>query len=199
MDLEKCKILLEALDSRTIGKGLMGLLITSWTIKKLYTKIKIRRNIKIIEIKRKEIAKRKKSLEERYNPSILLCIYSPLTFLSLLIDGILLTKEREDILKKDIVTLLEELRNGSLKPLEVLEAYQAKSLVVDRDINAVCDYITEARDWARELESIPVEDRGALYGLPISVKVICILSYVWTNTINDPASILSGVFLRGWV
>ena len=72
MDPEKCKILLEVLDSRTIGKGLMGLLITSWTIKKMYTKIKIRRNIKIIEIKRKEIAKRKKSLEERYNPSILL-------------------------------------------------------------------------------------------------------------------------------
>ena len=91
--------------------------------------------------------------------------------LSLLVDGILLTKERENIIKKDIVTLLEELRNGSLKPLEVLEAYQAKSLDVDRDINAVCDYITEARHWARQLESIPVEDRGALYGLPISVKV----------------------------
>ena len=55
--------------------------------------------------------------------------------------------------------------------MEVLEAYQAKSLDVDRDINAVCDYITEARHWARQLESIPVEDRGALYGLPISVKV----------------------------
>ena len=55
--------------------------------------------------------------------------------------------------------------------MEVLEAYQAKSLVVDRDINAVCDYITEARNWARDLERIPVEDRGALYGLPISVKV----------------------------
>ena len=69
------------------------------------------------------------------------------------------------------MTLLEELRNGCLKPSEVLEAYQAKSLVVDRDINAVCDYITEARQWARQLESIPVEDRGGLYGLPISVKV----------------------------
>ena len=75
MDLEKCKIFHELLDSRTIGKGLMGLLITSWTIKKIYTKIKIRRNIKIIEIKRKEIAKRKKSLEERYNPLYIL-LYS---------------------------------------------------------------------------------------------------------------------------
>ena len=82
-----------------------------------------------------------------------------------------MTEEREKILRKDIAALLEDLRNGSLKPLEVLEAYQAKSLVVDKDINAVCDYITEASDWARDLERIPVEERGALYGLPISVKV----------------------------
>ena len=82
-----------------------------------------------------------------------------------------MTEEREKILQKDIAILLEELRNGSLKPIDVLEAYQAKSLVVDRDINAVCDYITEASDWARDLERIPVENRGALYGLPISVKV----------------------------
>ena len=82
-----------------------------------------------------------------------------------------MTEEREKILQKDIAILLEELRNGSLKPIDVLEAYQAKSLVVDRDINAVCDYITEASDWARDLERIPVEERGALYGLPISVKV----------------------------
>ena len=65
MILEKCKILHEVLDSRTIGKGLLALLISSWTINKIYTKIKIQRNTKIIEIKRKEIAKRKKSLEER--------------------------------------------------------------------------------------------------------------------------------------
>ena len=97
--------------------------------------------------------------------------FSHFVILSLLVDGILLTEKREIILSKDIALLLEELRNGTLKPLEVLEAYQAKSLVVDRDINAVCDYITEARDWARDLERIPVEDRGALYGLPISVKV----------------------------
>ena len=90
------------------------------------------------------------------------------------VDGILLTSERENILKKDIATLLEELRTGVLKPVEVLEAYQAKSLVVDRDINAVCDYILEARDWALDLENTPVDERRALYGLPISVKVYLI-------------------------
>ena len=67
LDLDKCKINIpyESLDNRTIGKGLLALLISSWTINKIYTKIKIRNNVKIIEIKRKEIAKRKSSLEER--------------------------------------------------------------------------------------------------------------------------------------
>ena len=124
--------------------------------------------------------------------------------LSLLVDGILLTIEREIIIKKDIVTLLEELRNGCLKPSEVLEAYQAKSLVVDRDINAVCDYITEARQWARQLESIPVEDRGGLYGLPISVKVWYVLIFgrtLWMtlHLLHMLWLLLSGVFLRVWV
>ena len=67
MLLDKCKINIpyEAIDNRTIGKGLLALLISSWTIKKIYTKIKIRKNVKIIEIKRKEIAERKSALEKR--------------------------------------------------------------------------------------------------------------------------------------
>ena len=67
MLLDKCKINIpnEAIDNKTIGKGLLALLISSWTIKKIYTKIKIRKNVKIIEIKRKEIAERKSALEKR--------------------------------------------------------------------------------------------------------------------------------------
>ena len=55
--------------------------------------------------------------------------------------------------------------------MTVLEAFQAAALTVDRDINAVCDFILEARDWALQLESVPETERGALYGLPFSVKV----------------------------
>ena len=67
MLLDKCKITIpyEAIDNRLIGKGLLALLISSWTVSKIYTKIKIRKNVKIIEIKRKEIAERKSSLEKR--------------------------------------------------------------------------------------------------------------------------------------
>ena len=86
------------------------------------------------------------------------------------VDGILLTPTRKEILSKEIKELLSDLKSGLLKPLEVLQAYQAKALEVDQDINAVCDFILEATDWAKALEDIPEEERGALYGLPISVK-----------------------------
>ena len=98
-------------------------------------------------------------------------LYDFSSITSLLIDGILLTKERKLILEKNIQDLLDALKKGVLKPLEVLQAYQAKALSVDEDINAVCDFILEATDWAVELESISEEDRGPLYGLPISIKV----------------------------
>ena len=67
MLLEKCKIKIpyDVIDNRTIGKGLLALLISSWTINKIYTKIKIRKNVKIIELKRKDIAERKSALEKR--------------------------------------------------------------------------------------------------------------------------------------
>ena len=81
-----------------------------------------------------------------------------------------MTPTRKEILSKEIKELQSDLKSGLLKPLEVLQAYQAKALEVDQDINAVCDFILEATDWAKALEDIPEEERGALYGLPISIK-----------------------------
>ena len=88
-----------------------------------------------------------------------------------MVKGNLLTSARDDILSKSVHELLYHLRTGTFKPLEVLEAFQAKTLHVDKEINAVCDYILTASDWARQLEKVPVLERGALYGLPVSVKV----------------------------
>ena len=137
-----------------IGKGVVVLILTSYVAKRVYTKIKVNKNDQKIKRKRNEIQERKANLEKR-----------------LKIDGLLITPERKAILNKDIKKLLHDLKNGSLKPIEVLEAYQAKALSVDKEINAVCDFILESNDWARQLEDIPVDKRGALYGLPISVKV----------------------------
>ena len=139
---------------KNIGRGLLALILTSYVAKKLHTKIKINKNVQKINKKRKEIEDRKANLEQR-----------------LKIDGDLISPERKLILNKGVKELLKDLKNGSLKPIKVLEAYQAKALSVDKEINAVCDFILEANDWARQLEDIPIDKRGALYGLPISVKV----------------------------
>ena len=141
--------------TKKTGKGLLVLILTSYVAKKVYTKIKTNRNIKKIERKRKEIKERKTNLEQR-----------------LKINGVLISPERKAILNKDIKELLKDLKSGDLKPTTVLEAYQAKALSVDKEINAVCDFILEAHDWARQLDDIPIDKRGALYGLPISVKVV---------------------------
>ena len=44
------------------------------------------------------------------------------------------------------------------------------SVAVLRDINAVCDYLLEAEQWAEELARLPREERGELYGLPVLLK-----------------------------
>ena len=79
---------------------------------------------------------------------------------------------REAILCLPIGELLDKLKTDQLQPLEVLQAYQAKALAVNEEINAVCDFILEATEQAEALATLPREERGTLYGLPISVKVI---------------------------
>ena len=54
----------------------------------------------------------------------------------------------------------------------VLQAYQAKVLVVNKKINAVCDFIVEATEHAESLALLQEGERGPLHCLPISVKVL---------------------------
>ena len=85
-------------------------------------------------------------------------------------DGQLLTEERVSIVNKTAPELVALMTQGTLDPVDVLQAFQAKALIVDEKINAVCEYITEAVQWASELRKIPLDQRGPLYGLPVSVK-----------------------------
>ena len=80
------------------------------------------------------------------------------------------SKKRSDILNLPISELLTKLKKGTLKPVEVLQAFQSKALDCTERKNCVCLFIDEARNRALELEKIPERDRGPLYGLPISVK-----------------------------
>jgi len=67
-----------------------------------------------------------------------------------------------------VETLLKRLQEGSLKPTEVLAAYQAKAVDENRKYNFIVHPIREARAWSEELERSTT--KGPLYGLPVSVK-----------------------------
>ena len=49
---------------------------------------------------------------------------------SLTENEVLITKERENILSLDIDTLRQQLKNGTLKPIHVLKAYQVHNHIV---------------------------------------------------------------------
>ena len=85
-------------------------------------------------------------------------------------DGCVLTDERNAIVCKAGPDLIALMQQGDLDPVDVLQAFQAKALTVDDQINSVCEYIIEATQWASDLRLIPLKERGPLYGLPVSVK-----------------------------
>jgi len=147
------RLVMDSPHGRPLTKGAAAVIVTSFIVRRIYLHIRKRKNKEKTKRKKAELATRKKNLEEK-----------------LLMNGTLVTSQREAIVSKDVKTLLEDLRAGKLMPSEVLEAYQAKALLVDKDINAVCDYILEASEWANDLAQIPEGERGPLYGLPISVK-----------------------------
>merc|ERR1719206_819409 len=110
-------------------------------------------NRKKIKQKREEVRTRKAALEEFLSPN-----------------GELLDPKKARIVSLDVKTLLSQLRTGVVSPVEVLQAFQSKALLVDKETNAVCDFILESLDQARALERVPIEERGPLYGLPVSIK-----------------------------
>jgi len=137
---------------RSGGKVLAGV-AALYLSKLLYSAYRLRKTRQKITEKQKTLKERKLNLKK-----------------SLMVEGELLTLQRRAILDLEIEDLLAELRQDTLDPLDVLQAFQAKSLVVDVHINAVCDYILEAKGWAESLKNIPKHERGPLFGLPISVK-----------------------------
>ncbi len=62
------------------------------------------------------------------------------------------------------------LRLGRLTAVEVMEAFIARAVEVNRDVNAITEFVEEALPKARELDSLPPEDRGPLHGVPVSLK-----------------------------
>ncbi|CAG0900447.1 unnamed protein product [Cyprideis torosa] len=85
----------------------------------------------------------------------------------------ILTEERQRICNLSFCQLLNELQEGTVKPSDVLRAYQAKTLASSEQSNCIAEFIEEAEMMAAELDGATV--KGALHGLPISVKENCTL------------------------
>lgn len=109
---------------------------------------------------------------------------------SLLVDGILVTKDRDEIVRLSVADLLKNLGDGSLSCVQVMRAYQAKALEVTKATNCINQFLKEAEDWAAELDRSST--KGPLHGLPVSIKEnVSITGYDSTTGlsihINKPA------------
>ena len=81
------------------------------------------------------------------------------------------TTEQEGIVNLDFDALLAALSEGKLRAVEVLEAFQAKAVEVNKKTNAVVEFLEDAHERAAELDKLASENRGPLHGMPISLKV----------------------------
>lgn len=108
-----------------------------------------------IEAKRAKFAEKKRVLKKQL-------VNNPV--------GEIMTLERETILALEIEELIHKLKSGQLDPVAVLEAYQARALEATEATNCVVDFMLEARNQALELRRLPLEYRGPLHGVPVSVK-----------------------------
>lgn len=81
-----------------------------------------------------------------------------------------LTSEQQYIIGLDFPELRTKLQSGDLIAVDVIRAFYAKAVEVDKLTNAVAEFIDEALEAAKELDAIPQEQRGPLHGMPFSLK-----------------------------
>ena len=61
-----------------------------------------------------------------------------------MVDGILVTKDRDEIVRLSVADLLKNLGDGSLSCVQVMRAYQAKALEVTKATNCINQFLKEA-------------------------------------------------------
>ncbi|KAM8930863.1 fatty-acid amide hydrolase 1-like [Pelodytes ibericus] len=76
--------------------------------------------------------------------------------------------DHQRILDMPLAELSEELRNGSLSPEIVLYSYVGKALEVNKELNCLTVFMSDCEAQLQELKK--QEQRGPLYGVPISIK-----------------------------
>jgi amidase len=76
-----------------------------------------------------------------------------------------------DLLNKSATSIVKMLKNGAVSPLELLDSLENRIKAVDGKVNALpilC--FDRARDHAKALMKLPVQNRGILAGMPIPIK-----------------------------
>eukprot|EP00058_Branchiostoma_floridae_P015839 XP_002601327.1 hypothetical protein BRAFLDRAFT_82774 [Branchiostoma floridae] len=80
-----------------------------------------------------------------------------------------ISDKRNEILTLTLPQLTQQLGDGQLSAVQVLQAYQEKALAVHGGINCITEPIPNALARAQELDSTD-QKSGLLYGVPVSIK-----------------------------
>lgn len=103
----------------------------------------------VVDIKKRKVAAQKKQYGRKY-PSV--------------------SANQAEIVALDFGELTKRLQSRELSATQVLHAFYAKAVEVDKATNAVTEFIDEALKEARTLDAQPREGQGPLHGLPVSLK-----------------------------
>ncbi|CAH8518984.1 unnamed protein product [Heterobilharzia americana] len=77
------------------------------------------------------------------------------------------------IYNKDLSYLCEQVKSGTLNPIDILHAFQSKALeLYDNGNSGIAEFISEAGDFTINMIKSPVnvDKESELYGIPISLK-----------------------------
>ncbi|XP_066297891.1 fatty-acid amide hydrolase 1-like [Branchiostoma lanceolatum] len=138
-------------DSRlpvVVGTTLVGVL-TLYVGHKVYTRQQFKRKV------RRKNEERQKTLQD--------------VLRSLLTDDKEVETKRKEIISLTLPQLSQQLKDGQLSAVQVLQAYQEKAFAVHDDINCVTEPIPDALVRAEELDRAG-QRSGLLYGVPVSIK-----------------------------
>ena len=87
-----------------------------------------------------------------------------------------------DLIKATACTVVDQLNTGTVTPLDLLDALEARIKDVDGQVNALpilC--FDRARDHAKALMKKPLGERGVLAGLPVPIKDLTAVAGVRTT------------------
>ena len=77
----------------------------------------------------------------------------------------------DDLYRLTALECVRRLRAGELTPLDLIDAVEARAAAVNGAVNAlVTPCYDRAREAARRLMKLPVQERGLLAGLPVGIK-----------------------------